>query len=125
MRRAAKGRFLRICTRSNGVRLRDVASGKERVLVDGDRASHAYLAFTPDGKTLAVSCKDSVTLWDVSSGKERACLKPCGPHCRLVFSGDGKLLAAVSDCFDGVWAPKQVDGAVTLWDVASGQQRDD
>lgn len=121
---AMKGLF------EENVRLRDVASGKERVLVvdggHGESSYLAYLAFTPDGKTLAVSCKDFVKLWDVRSGKERACLKPCGPYCRLAVSGDGKLLAAVTDCFEGTnRLPKQVDGAVTLWDVASGQQRDD
>jgi WD40 repeat protein len=103
----------------NLVNLWDVSSGKERVFVDDFYGS---VAFTPDGKTLAVGGKDAVRLWDVATGKEQAGLKPCGPFCRVTFSADGKLLAAVSDSEVSDYG-KEI-GEVTLWDVASGQQRD-
>lgn len=98
------------------VKLWDVARGKERASFEDD----GYLAFTRDGKTLAVGGLAWVNLWDVSTGKKRASLKTSGSYCRVAFSADGKVLAAVS-----LGVPGQGDGGeITLWDVASGHQRD-
>jgi WD40 repeat protein len=70
------------------------------------------IAFTPDGKTLISSGNESVRLWDVASGKEKAALTRGRSSAKAVaVSPDGKLLAS------GNW-----DTTVRLWDSASGRE---
>src|SRR5262249_22979387 len=97
-----------------------VAVGQERASLEGHRAGVYYLAFSPDGRTLATS-SDSlaarVRLWEVVTGKE---LKPfreelCGGP--VSFSPDGKTLASVGQVVvKGESLPKRT---VRLWDVAT------
>ncbi len=92
-----------------------------------DRASHTLLkemradwpqqlAFSPDGKLLAVASGDKrgtteatglTLLFDASTGEELAELPESGGHA-VAFSRDGKLLAT------GPW-----DGSTKIWDVPS------
>src|SRR5262249_42012947 len=65
------------------------------------------VAFSPDGKTLALGGglagqPGEIQLWDVATGKEQATLKghTDGVNC-VAFSPDGKTLASASGSFDG------------------------
>jgi RNA polymerase sigma-70 factor (ECF subfamily) len=66
----------------------------------------AGLAFSPDGKTLALGGPE-ITLWDVHTGKKTGTLRGRGPDCfaRLAFSADGKTLTSVSPASAPVGAP--------------------
>jgi WD40 repeat protein len=81
------------------------------------------VAWSPDGKTLAgVSWpKSEVILWDVAERKERATLRSdLGVSYRLAFLPDGKILVL------GHWKddPKAgLTGGISMWDVATGQQK--
>jgi WD40 repeat protein len=70
------------------------------------------VAFSPDGKLLAVA-NGSVTLWDASSGRKVRTLAVPDPSesavSKLVFSSDSKCLAGVGD-------------VVRLWEVAAGKE---
>jgi WD40 repeat protein len=72
------------------------------------------LAFSPDGKLLALGAKDgAVRLWDLAAGKERHTFAPSAGAVRAVaFAPDGKSLASVHE-----------DGSAFVWDVA-GALRD-
>jgi hypothetical protein len=70
------------------------------------------LAFSPDGKTL-VSGAETVKLWDMATGQERATLNAAENLVwSLAFSPDGKTLATGN-----------YDAIVKLWDVATCQER--
>ena len=70
---------------------------------DGDRkvVRYAYkrvqsIAFSPDGNTLAVSSSGEIRLWDIPTGTHQTTLTGNGSFSHLVFSSDGRTLAASS-----------------------------
>jgi len=99
------------------IKLWDVASGRTLQTLLG----HVLFAFSPDSRTIATGLRDGsvVKLWDVVSGKEVLNLRgqpdPQGTSPRfdlvVAFSRDSRTIATVSG-----------DGAVKLWDVASGRE---
>lgn len=113
------------------VALVDVAAGQQRALLKhsgvvktGNGRSSTMnriqdVAFSPDGKLLAVAAELGLKLWDPASGQELATLAGyelayrtrefvIGGVPAIAFSPDGKLLAAVNSR----------NGRLTLWDVA-------
>jgi len=111
----------------NSVRLRDMATGKERRLLEGlpgeiYAAALSPVAFSPDGRLLASVGKDRIVrIWDVAAGKElhqlkgfREVINGCTYAC-VVFSPDGRTLAASSG--EGKGEP-----TIRLWDVATGKE---
>jgi RNA polymerase sigma factor (sigma-70 family) len=73
----------------------NVATGKLIRKLDGPTAGIATLAFSPDGRTLAVANRDNtLTLWEVATGKRRAEIKDADLPAvsALAFALDGKSL---------------------------------
>jgi WD40 repeat protein len=92
----------------------DVGSGRERVVLPGQRYPYArFLAFHPGGKLLAVPGRwtGDLMLLEAATGKEQGIINTGhrGPL-TAAFSPDGKLLAT---------AAENSENAVKLWDVAS------
>jgi WD40 repeat protein len=97
------------------VALKDTATGRDVRPLQGDLKSVAFVAFSPDGRTLAGGGHDgSIKLWDVASG---ALLETLGGQTDLIdsvaVSRDGRTLAACG----------HRDKAITVWDIAGGRPR--
>jgi WD40 repeat protein len=104
------------------VKLWNVVTGKNRLLLSADSDSHSNdydydpalpVVFSPDGMTLASGSSDkTVKLWDVITGREKISLKGHSDKVlSLAFSPDGKTLASASS-----------DKTVKLWDPHTGHE---
>src|SRR5262249_37158500 len=110
----------------------DIATGDELRRIDPPSSaetnkehyrSHLYdcLAFSPDGRSLAVVVDRQVLLLEVATGQERCRLgvlpslfkrdEPDKDAPSCAFSPDGRALAVAC-----------ADGAVRLWDLTTGQE---
>jgi DNA-binding beta-propeller fold protein YncE len=107
------------------VTLWDLATLKQtaalRLSFQSDLNPSAGLAFSPDGKFLAVTCGEGVRIWDLATRRQRPPLHALGNSsgdglvvrgqpASLAFSPDSKLLAV-----------GYFDSSVRLWDVAAGK----
>lgn len=72
------------------------------------------LAFSPDGKTLAIGMSKAVLLWDMTAGKPAAVLRdPVGVIYSLAWNLDGSLIAAAG-------GSPSVSGEIRLYDSKNG-----
>ena len=93
------------------IALWDVAAGK--IIRDLDIAVVGFMAFAPDGKTLAVNTREGVQLLDGASGRKRGRLGDDKTYVpALAFAPDGKTLAGCN-----------YQQTVILWDVAHGTEK--
>jgi WD40 repeat protein len=102
-------------TRGPAVDLRDPDTGKARRTLTGpDGADVEGVAFSPDGRLLAMALDDeTAVLWDAATGERTAVLKGHDGRVRHVaFAPDGKTLATAGSR----------DRVVALWDAATGKR---
>jgi WD40 repeat protein len=100
------------------------AGAEPRQLPTGEFVAR-WVAFSPDGKTLAATSdrEEAARLWDVAGGRLRHRLVPPGSGPSYtgapVFTPDGKTLAVVGT----VYARHQEHSSIHLWDPAAGRYR--
>jgi WD40 repeat protein len=93
-----------------GLRLIDVATGKDQPPFQDFSMSLRGVAFSPKGDLLASADQATVRIWDTKSEKlVRILLGHDGRQQEVSFSPDGGALAVVG-------------GHVTLWDVSTGKK---
>ncbi|MGD8404433.1 MAG: TIR domain-containing protein, partial [Anaerolineales bacterium] len=93
------------------IRLWDVESGEEIVVLSGHESSVHSVAFSPDGKIIASGSLDgTIRVWDVKSGQQIG--EPLSGDkdsvWSVAFSPDGKALASGSG-----------DDIIRLWDISA------
>jgi RNA polymerase sigma factor (sigma-70 family) len=100
------------CAGEVEIRLWDVATGRQLHQRPGHDDRVATIAVSPDGKVMAsTSWNRSLHLWDAASGKPLD-WRPSGPSRGIgtTFSPDGK------------WFLYGDDGAVQIWEIATGKE---
>ena len=100
-------RILAASQNGSGVKFFDVATGRE-VQSLPIPAGSGVVAFSGDGKWLAVSSGSSVSIWDLAAGREIQTLSGQLAAQDLAFSPDGKLLITGGP-------------ALGIWDIVSGK----
>lgn len=118
------GKLLASSSNDGTITLWEVASGKAVRTMNVPQAWR--VVFSPDGQMLASTAfyNSEIKLWDVASGKALGTLSGHDWDGSLAFSPDGTVLAAGGSktASDGTFARLPNDGAIILWEVASGKE---
>ena len=94
---------------SNNIYVVDMASGKEKLIIEGHPNRVSALGFSPDHSLLAFGGDDNmVSLWDIETGTLVNTLQTYDPVYAISFSGDGQLLAVAEK------------NKAQIWDINSG-----
>jgi len=108
------GGTLAVADRSPAIILFDVASRKQLVRLPKPDGPVQWMAFGPDGRTLATisSHAAEAVLWDVAAGAKRLTLKHRNSYVTsLAFTQDGKRATTAG-----------TDEVVRFWDLGDGSQ---
>lgn len=82
------GTQLAVAANEATVRLYDVASGQQIAAFTGDKYMIRSIAFSPDGKTIAIASLNSARLWDIATGSQIANLKGSKPKSTSPYPGE-------------------------------------
>ena len=109
----ADGKLLASGSYDKTVRLWDVATAKITATLDGHTECVDFVAWSPDGKSLASIGGGAIKLWDVGTGKNIATIQRKQEWVNSVaWSPDGKSLA--SGNADGVVKVRSVANGMTI-----------
>ncbi|MBI4487531.1 MAG: zinc ribbon domain-containing protein [Deltaproteobacteria bacterium] len=114
----ASGSYAKETGQTSAIILWDVTAEKELRRFDWRGDWVTWVSFSPDGHLLASAAGDhTIHLWEVSSGRELACVQDCGGNFQYSssFSPDGRFLASVGRYGSGVIVIEIPSGRKIEW----------
>ena len=110
---APDGRWIATGSGDGSVRIWDPAAAHPPAIAATSQIRDVSVVdFAPDDTWLASADGNTVRIWDVATGQQRAAL-----------AGHTGEVAAVAIAPDGTWLASADGNTVRIWDVATGQQR--
>ena len=107
---ASSDRTIRVC---------DVKTGSELLVLRGHEIEAMSVAFSPDGKRIVSGSKDeTVRIWDATTGLELQALRVHGVVLGIAFSPNGNTLLTASETVRGTGC------TIRLWDSAKATSGD-
>jgi len=108
----------------NTIRIWDVASGREIIIIESHSESVNSVAFSPDGIRIVSGSSDkTIKLWDASTGRE---IRTFSGHSESVnsvaFSPDGKFIVSGSGSFFRSFYDEPENNTIKLWDAFTGHE---
>jgi eukaryotic-like serine/threonine-protein kinase len=89
------GKYLATASEDGSVKVWTLPEGRLIHTLPGQRAGSHIVQFSPDSKTLAVAGLDGgITFWSLRTGRQLLAVKGRGHLVELLFSRDGRALAA-------------------------------
>jgi serine/threonine protein kinase/WD40 repeat protein len=105
-------RLFTVARRTTSVQIWDVATHTLLGELDGGAGAIAQLRVTRDGQRVAIASHKALQIWSLATRTvEHTLPLDNSPRVQLAFSSDDRLLGVTRN-----------DGALALWDVASGMQ---
>jgi hypothetical protein len=108
------GKMLTMNGAEKAIPVYELASGRERLVLQGHKESTAWVTLSRDGRTLAsASWDNTIRLWDLENGIElRSLVGHRGKANSVAFTRDDKVLISAGD-----------DSTILFWEVAAQTRR--
>ena len=84
-----------------------------------DSTKLAFTAGTVVGKGRDIKREETVTLWDITHGKQITALKPIGEECIFLFTPDSKRIVTTGTIFHRKTKIELTPGPIQVWDIAA------
>jgi len=113
------GNFLATASGDQTVKIWDLGNGHEVLKYAGHTDAVRFVAFSPDGKSIASAGGKELKIWDPATGKERVNLEGEGIYTTsLVYAPDGKYLIVGSAEPAGIG---KTPGTIIVYEASSGR----
>ena len=122
LRFSADGRVLAAGGDDERTYVWNLATGAQRQLAH-DAGRVFSIAFSPNGRLLAVGAERGISLWDLAAGTSRQLKGHAQPVGQLNVSPDGDWLASAPMSWIDNDRAKKIDTLVTLWNTTTGEKR--
>jgi WD40 repeat protein len=97
------GKYLIAGLNDKTARVWSTRTGRQLLMLKGHDDAVAHASFSPDGRLIITSSRETVRVWDAKTQRDIAIFKAPDSIYESEFSPDGRLVASASFDFVRVW----------------------